>query len=635
MIQQFGRVGSIFLVTSLYLSAMEKPSLKELAIKRIAALATHDMSYCGKVLDSLPRELNAFVIQQIIATNEPKGALPIVLLSYKLHQQQHQNNTNQHIVRLLLSNNQQLQLTPEQSDQLIQNSATISNLIQDLEEQSQEIPLPLLTQEQVTVLLPYISIFNKIHAINTTLSAIERKKPEMIALSSYWIRYTALQQLKEYLTACTIPTLCDLLITASYLDIQASDHTTSFIELATQALGDKLLQSPQYQDEYNVINTLPEVVQNMLVRYLVCASKIRSIFCGNSTDVITNTAQILPGHTGHVISVSWSPDGKYIASCSQDKTLKVWNAAIGDCIHTLKGHTLWINSISWSPDGKQLVSSSDDKTIKVWDVTTGTCMHTLEGHTDQVKSIAWSPDGSIIASGSYGEIKAWNAITGVCINTEGYTNTVFSVSWSPNGRYIAIGSTDETVRIGDTCAGICIHTLQGHTDAVKSVSWSPNNRYIASCSDDKTIKVWDNTTGACIHTLEGHTNRVHSVSWSPDGSMIASGSNDKTIRIWNAYYWCLLYTLQGNIGNINSVAWSPDSTQLAVGGLKITMIYNILNKELDNSLNKLSWEQTLLLIRIVNAYTNKQDIDFAQDTRSQQCYNSLSQQVKQLIDPLL
>ena len=637
MLQQVVRVGSIFLVVSACLCSMERPSLKQLAIKKVAELIADNPNpgYYVKAFDSFPRKLSISIIQQLVATNRPKSALPIALLSYKLQQQK---NTNKHILRLVLANDRQVQLTSEQSDQLIQNSATIQNLIQDLEEQVEEIPLPLLTQEQVTVLLSYIPIINALNTSDSTLSTVQQEMPEATALSSYYLKYTALYQLKEYLTAHTVPVLCDLIIAASYLDIQNSEQAINFIELTTHVLGDKLLQLPHYHDEYTIINTLPSDVQRKLVCYLIDISALRYALCGNSTDVITNTVQTLSGHRNNVNLVSWSPDGKYIVSGSKDNTIKIWDASTGTHVRTLEGHTSWVYSVAWSPDSKYIASSSWDKTIKVWNISSGTCMQILTGHTSCVNSVSWSPDGKHIASGSDdGTIKVWNAQSGTCMQTlTGHTSCVNSVSWSPNGKYI-VSDSYKDITIWDAIAGTCIYTLKDHTDWVYSVSWSPDGKYIASGSGDNTIKVWDTTTGTCIHTLEGHDDWINSVSWSPDGKQIAS-CTISSIRVWDALTNKCIYNLEGRHTDcVRSVSWSPDGKQIASGsGYKTVKVWNIINTKLDNYLKTtLSWQQVLLLVRLISTHNNQQDIDFAEDKQVLHCYNSLDQQVKQLVEPLL
>jgi len=117
----------------------------------------------------------------------------------------------------------------------------------------------------------------------------------------------------------------------------------------------------------------------------------------------------LQGHTDSVFSVSFSPDGKTLASGSGDKTIKLWNLETGQLMHTLQGHTNSVYSVSFSPDGKTLASGSGDYTIKFWNLETGQLIRTLQEHTQRVWSVSFSPDGKTLASGSDDyTIKLWN-----------------------------------------------------------------------------------------------------------------------------------------------------------------------------------------------------------------------------------
>ncbi|MEQ9236948.1 WD40 repeat domain-containing protein [Coleofasciculus sp. E2-BRE-01] len=80
------------------------------------------------------------------------------------------------------------------------------------------------------------------------------------------------------------------------------------------------------------------------------------------------TIATLYGHDSRVNSVSFSPDGKTLASGSGDNTIKLWNRETGEEIATFTGHDSWVSSVSFSPDGKSLASGSGDQTIKLWNL---------------------------------------------------------------------------------------------------------------------------------------------------------------------------------------------------------------------------------------------------------------------------
>jgi WD40 repeat protein len=116
----------------------------------------------------------------------------------------------------------------------------------------------------------------------------------------------------------------------------------------------------------------------------------------------------LKGHDDLGSAVSYSADGKFLATGGTDKTVRIWNAANGKQLFVLKEHEALIRDVAFSPDSKTLASASRDNTIKLWNVVTGEELNTLKGHQNEVFQLAWSKDGKMLASGDRdGVIKLW------------------------------------------------------------------------------------------------------------------------------------------------------------------------------------------------------------------------------------
>ncbi|MFB2804324.1 hypothetical protein [Microcystis sp. BLCC-F209] len=293
----------------------------------------------------------------------------------------------------------------------------------------------------------------------------------------------------------------------------------------------------------------------------------------------------LSGHNGyargednHISSVSFSSDGKTLTSGSNDDTIILWNVETGEEIRTLSGHNGSVNSVSFSPDGKTLATGSRDKTIKLWNVETGQKIRTLSGHKWSVNSVSFSRDGKTLASGSSDNtIKLWNVETGEEIRTLSWHNReVNSVSFSSDGKTLATGSEDTTIKLWDVETGKGIRTLSGHNGSVYSVSFSNDGKTLASGGWDNTIKLWNVETGQEIRTLSGHNGFVESVSFSSDGKTLASGSRDKTIKLWNVETGKEIRTISGHNDRVNSVSFSNDGKTLASGGWDNTIkLWNV------------------------------------------------------------
>jgi WD40 repeat protein len=295
---------------------------------------------------------------------------------------------------------------------------------------------------------------------------------------------------------------------------------------------------------------------------------------------------ILRGHQGWVISVAVSRDGKYIATGSEDSTVRVWSIK-GQLLQILKGHRDWVNSVAISPNGKYIVSGSADGTVRLWSIE-GKLLKTFKNHQEEVYSVAFSPDGKYIATGSQDNTMRLWSIEGKLLKTfKGHQEGVYSVAFSPDGKYIVSSSFDSTVRIW-SIEGQLLNTLQGHQGLVLSVTFSASGRYIISGGIDRTVRLWT-MEGKLLDTRHDHEDQVASVTFSHDGKYIVSSSFDNSIRLWyirNESELVELAALRGHQGEVLSTAITPDSKFIVSGGRDQTARVWSINGQLNKLLKK-------------------------------------------------
>ena len=220
------------------------------------------------------------------------------------------------------------------------------------------------------------------------------------------------------------------------------------------------------------------------------------------------------------------------------RAVKLWDVESGDIIFTLEEHTGGVDAVSYSPDGRTLASASWDGTVKLWAIKRGEIIAALEEVSSAATSVSYSPDGRTLAVGTLdGAVQLWDVesreMTAALEETDPWNlpSAVSAVSFSPGGNTLASGAYDGTAKIWDVEAESVIRTFR-HSSEVSSVSFSSDGRFLASGAWGGTVTLWDVLYGEKVDAF-GHSSGVNSVAFSPNGDTLISGTNAGTIEMWD------------------------------------------------------------------------------------------------------
>lgn len=201
----------------------------------------------------------------------------------------------------------------------------------------------------------------------------------------------------------------------------------------------------------------------------------------------------IKAHSQQIRDCDFSSDSRYILSCSNDKTIKIWNFSTNKFIYSFSGHSNWVRSAKFSPDVRVIASASDDKTVRLWDIASQAQVSLFSDHNDKVSSAKFHPDGTLLASASAdGKIKLWDLRSNSLIqHYEANENTsVNEIVFHPSGKFLGSVSDDKSVKIWDLREGRLAYTLFSHEDACKSIAFSQDGSYFATAGSDRLIFVW-------------------------------------------------------------------------------------------------------------------------------------------------
>lgn len=273
-------------------------------------------------------------------------------------------------------------------------------------------------------------------------------------------------------------------------------------------------------------------------------------------------------HKLDVYTVAFSPNGRYLASGSLDRSILIWDLKERQVIKTLKGHSHWVTALSFSPNGRYLISGSVDHTLRRWDLNKEDSVEVLKGHEKPITTLTCSADSRYIASGSLDKtIRIWDLNNTKSLAVITQPTAVAALRFSPTGLWLASALMDQPeIQLWQwQKSALTQHSsFTGATAENNVLAFSPAGDYLAAGSLDKNIRIWRTATRALRWTLKGHLASVWSLAYSPDGNYLVSGSiGDKTMRFWDTQKGQDVYTLLLKANNTYSLAFSPDGKTLA------------------------------------------------------------------------
>ncbi|XP_057673752.1 transducin beta-like protein 3 [Corythoichthys intestinalis] len=300
-----------------------------------------------------------------------------------------------------------------------------------------------------------------------------------------------------------------------------------------------------YNDEVLDVKFLGQNDSHIVVATNSCQLKV--------FELLTNSCQILYGHSDTVLSLDVFKKGFVFASCAKDRSLRVWqmDADSGHvrCVAVGANHANAVGSISFSRlKASFLVSGSQDCTVKVWDLppdlsTAATDLHQLiartteNAHDKDVNSVAVSPNDKLLASGSQDRTaKLWSLASQGTINLlgvfRGHRRGVWSVCFSPVDQVLVTSSADGTIKLWSLQDFSCLKTFEGHDASVLKVIFVSRGTQLVSSGSDGLVKLWTIKTNECVKTLDGHQDKVWGLHSSRKDDKMVTGSADSNITVW-------------------------------------------------------------------------------------------------------
>jgi WD40 repeat protein len=238
------------------------------------------------------------------------------------------------------------------------------------------------------------------------------------------------------------------------------------------------------------------------------------------------------------------PQDRWLASVSEDATIRIWDWPSGQLRHRLRGEDAFYDAVFTSKN--RLFSCDGGGRLHCFDADSGRRLDCWNSHEDPIYALALYPNGSLLAAAG-GEhdpvVRLWSLPQPRMVRTlKGHTHAIYGLAFSSDGRFLASASADGTVRLWDPIEGRLLKTFT-HPNYVYRCRFAPGHPLLATACHDKCLRLWHARTGECVATFNDARGPLFTTTFTADGLHLLAAGEDRSVRIYEVSHRRLMATI--------------------------------------------------------------------------------------------